>query len=136
MAPDLRPTHEALVKWSVWLPLFAKARGLTVDQLFGMGNMAGAGARARFVPKQQQWVDLAVAGLYRTHRPMANVLRERYLNRTTDEECAARMAIGIRAYWERIRSARYAIAGALAVMESNDLTERALAIRGRHPKEQ
>ena len=133
-----KPLHrvdEALTKWAMWFRLYAKHRGLSIEQLFGMGLMAGSSARARWVPKQQQWVDLAIAGLARTDPRLNRALWQQYIERDRlPIDKAAALTIDLRTYNTLLARARSAVMCALGVMESRDLTERALYVRDKREK--
>lgn len=130
--PSLHVADHALTKWAVWLRLYAKNRGFSLEQARGMMN--GSSARARWVPKQQQWVDLAVSALARWSPRLVKVLWLQYVEQSSPEESAAALYVDLRTYTSMLGSARHAIANSLFMMESRDLTERALYIRDKREK--
>ena len=130
----LHHVDHALTKWAVWMRIYSKHRGLSLEQLFGLGQMAGSHARARWIPKQPQWVDLAIASLSRASPGLAKVIWQQYIRDVPQAERAAALSINQRTYINRLNSARCAIMGALVLMESRDLTERALYVRDTREK--
>jgi predicted DNA-binding protein (UPF0251 family) len=129
---SLHAVDHALTKWAVWLQLYAKNRGFSMEQARGM--MSGSSARARWVPKQQQWVDLAVSALARFSPRLVKVLWLQYVEKLPPEDAANALHVDLRTYTSALSAARHAIANALFVMESRDLTERALYIRDKREK--
>jgi hypothetical protein len=135
LASHLQYADFALVKWAVWLRIYATNRGLSLSQLLGMGMMAGLSARIRWVPKQQQYVDLAIAGLQRTYPRLLKIIERQYLHDGTPEEKAAALSMSKRSYDEHLKHARAAIHGALTIMASRDLIDRALEVRSNSKEE-
>jgi len=132
--PALHEVDFALYKWAVWMRLYAKARGLSIEQMFGMGMMSGTAATARWVPKQQQWVDLAIAALYRKHKDIAKLLYAHYIDGLNPNDGSDRLNISRQTFIFRLRCARYAIMGALTVMQSENLNDRASNIHRKKDK--
>ena len=133
--PELHEVDHALVKWAVWFKLYAKHRGLSTTQLYGLGMMAGPSARARWIPKQQQWVDLAIAALHRSHSLLARIIWEQYMVDSTRTQKLEAMAMSNQGYAAILRSARSSVDCALTLMSSKDLTERALYVRDKREKQ-
>lgn len=130
--PSLHAVDHALTKWNVWLRIYAKSRGFSLEQARGMMN--GSSAKARWVPKQQQWVDLAVSALARWSPKLVKVLWLVYVERMDPHSISSCLSVDLRTLNSMLNAARHAIANSLVIMESRDLTERALYIRDKREK--